>query len=288
MSDIFLSYAREDIETAKRLAGRLDDEGMSVFWDRDIHAGKNFRSVIKEQLKSASCVVVLWSVASVESDWVLDEAEEGKSEGILVPATIGSVRPPIGFRQIQTAEMSAWKGETSNADFDRLLEAIRAVRGSTAALSGRREPDFHAEKPGRAVDPVVLQFSETLGKFYDQPLNVRQEAARDVKKLAPRMSLDTLVAIGNSNSPENRVAVAIGLRAWFKAHGGKSLSINVMSLLEAGLQDRHSRVRYRYAQLAGDYPALVDRFHEVLSSLAENDSNASVRDAAIEALKKAG
>jgi len=59
MSDIFISYASADRETAERLAGVLADEGWSVWWDRTIPPGKSFAKMIEEALKASSCVVVL-------------------------------------------------------------------------------------------------------------------------------------------------------------------------------------------------------------------------------------
>ncbi len=39
MSDIFISYAREDREIAGRLAGALEAAGWSVWWDSKLRAG---------------------------------------------------------------------------------------------------------------------------------------------------------------------------------------------------------------------------------------------------------
>jgi hypothetical protein len=74
MSDIFISYAREDRPRAEAIAKALEEHGWSVWWDRDIRAGKNIASVIEEEIGRARCVVVLWSATSVRRDWVNDEA----------------------------------------------------------------------------------------------------------------------------------------------------------------------------------------------------------------------
>lgn len=54
MSDVFLSYAAEDRERVERLAWALAELGWSVWWDRDIPAGKTFDAVIEEALTRRS------------------------------------------------------------------------------------------------------------------------------------------------------------------------------------------------------------------------------------------
>jgi hypothetical protein len=131
MADIFISYAREDIEVAARLAAALEKQGRSVFWDRGIIVGQDFSEVIEEQLGAASCVIVLWSRAAKKSRWVRDEAEEGLRRNILAPALIEpKIGPPMGFRQIQTANLMGWQGEDTHGEFQRLLEDIAHILAS--------------------------------------------------------------------------------------------------------------------------------------------------------------
>ena len=66
MADIFLSYAKEDREPARRIAKVLESCGWSVFWDRKIAAGDNWREVVQSELDGAGAVVVLWSETSVQ------------------------------------------------------------------------------------------------------------------------------------------------------------------------------------------------------------------------------
>ena len=101
MARVFLSYARDDVETARKLARVLTDAGQAVWWDRHLHGGANFSNEIDRELKNAEIVMVLWSPASIASAWVQDEAAEGRDSSRLVPAVLGSVKPPLGFRQLQ-------------------------------------------------------------------------------------------------------------------------------------------------------------------------------------------
>ncbi|MGD2153958.1 MAG: toll/interleukin-1 receptor domain-containing protein [Gemmatimonadales bacterium] len=129
MSDVFLSYAREDLSHAERLARALEAAGWSVWWDRSIPAGKTFDEVIEAKLEAARCVVVLWSRAAVASDWVREEASEGKRRGILVPVLIESeVKVPLGFRRIQAADLADWDGSDTDSSFQQLVRDIGSVR----------------------------------------------------------------------------------------------------------------------------------------------------------------
>ena len=130
MSDIFLSYAREDQQQTKRLAGLLEQQGWSVFWDSHILVGKAWHETLDEELNQAGCVIVAWSNASIRSQFVRDEAQEGMERGVLIPLTIEAVRPPLGFRGIQTAQFPDWNGETDTPIFQALIRAIADVIGA--------------------------------------------------------------------------------------------------------------------------------------------------------------
>ena len=134
MSDIFLSYARKDLEQAKRLADLLQQQGWSVFWDMTIPPGKTWHQVLGSELDQARCVVVCWSNASIQSDWVREEAEEGRQRRILIPVLFESVRPPFGFRHIQTADFVDWDGKGDVPVFQGLIQAIADLIGAPGIL----------------------------------------------------------------------------------------------------------------------------------------------------------
>jgi hypothetical protein len=126
MADIFLSYAREDELRARAVAVGLESCGWSVFWDRLIPHGRDFSTHLQQQLDDARCIVVLWSKASVASRFVRDEAGEGL-DGRLVPVFIEATRQPLGFRQLQAAELGNWQGARPHVEFDRLVDSIAAI-----------------------------------------------------------------------------------------------------------------------------------------------------------------
>ena len=127
MASIFLSYAHEDKARAEVLAKALEAEGWSVFWDRTIPTGSTWRDYIGRALHEARCVVVAWSKASITSDWVHEEADEGRERKILVPVLLENVKPPLGFRSIQAETLTDWNGSPSAGEFRKLVVDIEKL-----------------------------------------------------------------------------------------------------------------------------------------------------------------
>ena len=129
MADIFLSYARENSEIAKRLSERLEDIGWSVWWDWQVPAGQTWRDMIEQSLASMRCMVVLWSMDSIDSDWVKEIAEKGQAQGKLIPALIEDVTPLSGFPSIQAANLIGWDGSQDFPGFGNLIDTLEAQLG---------------------------------------------------------------------------------------------------------------------------------------------------------------
>ena len=136
MASVFLSYDREDSGRARSIAEALEEAGHSVWWDRHIRGGSQFSKEIEEALARAEAVVVLWSVHSVDSAWVRDEAAAGRDSGRLIPARIDRTQPPLGFRQFQTIDLSRWKSRARS--LSELLAAVESV--GKPAIGGQSSP----------------------------------------------------------------------------------------------------------------------------------------------------
>lgn len=127
MADIFLSYAEEDRAAARRIVGVLESQGWSVWWDRRIPTGKTWRSAIEEGIRDMRCMVVLWSSHSIGSEWVNEEAEEGRAAAKLMPVLIERVKPPLGLRGIQATDLIDWDGSSDAASMRQLVSDITAM-----------------------------------------------------------------------------------------------------------------------------------------------------------------
>jgi TolB-like protein/Tfp pilus assembly protein PilF len=127
---IFLSYAHGDRVQAQRLAEALKQAGYTVWWDAMIEGGSSFARSIRDALEAADAVVVLWSKRSIESDWVCDEAAQGRDRRRLVPLSLDGSLPPLGFRQYQMIDLSRWRGKLDAPQLDAIRRAIAAAIGN--------------------------------------------------------------------------------------------------------------------------------------------------------------
>jgi formylglycine-generating enzyme required for sulfatase activity len=182
MADIFISYAREDRAVAVRLADALAGQGWSVFWDRTIPPGKSWRQVVGAALTEARCVVVMWSEASIHSTWVQEEADDGRERGVLIPILIERVRPPIGFRSLQAADLSGWEGNAADVGFKVLIAALSDL---LEMPGGEREGATLNLPAGEVLDEVAAK-AEATGKRR----RVRKPKAAVGEKATPSVGAD--------------------------------------------------------------------------------------------------
>jgi TolB-like protein/Tfp pilus assembly protein PilF len=137
---LFLSYAHADEAKAKRLATALQHAGYIVWWDAMIEGGAAFSKSIAEALDSSDAVLVLWSAHSIESDWVRDEAAQGRERHRLVPLSLDGSHPPLGFRQYQMINLSHWHGRRASPEFRSVERAIASVLGQRVEPVPTRGP----------------------------------------------------------------------------------------------------------------------------------------------------
>lgn len=166
MADVFVSYKREELEVARLVALKLQEEGFSVFFDSHdeggIKVGESWDERLERELAAARAVVVLWSPKSGRSDNVKDEARRAHARGVLAPAIIETCQPPLGLGVVQTANLIGWGGDRANPQWRMLID-----RG-VASLVGRRgrppEGARAAQHPSRVAKAPfrVLPFATAI------------------------------------------------------------------------------------------------------------------------------
>jgi hypothetical protein len=134
VSQVFISYKREDEIRVARIARALEKAGVEVWWDRGLPSAESFQVNIEKNLDAAGCVIVVWSQGSVapEGAYVRDEARRGLASGVLVPVIIDRIKAiPLGFGEIQAVDLSHWRGDARDPAFQDLVEAVRAKLAGT-------------------------------------------------------------------------------------------------------------------------------------------------------------
>ena len=158
MKDVFLSYASADRERAGRLVETLEASGLTVWWDRELAIGQSYDGAIQRQLEASRCVVVLWSRASVESDWVKAEAQDAKEKKRLFPAFLDPVKPPLEYRYLNGVDLTGWSGSADDPELLRLLETLRSKARRSASPDATTDvmvtPEAPAPKAPKAVAPA--------------------------------------------------------------------------------------------------------------------------------------
>ena len=166
MADIFISYARENRDTALELARQIEALGLTVWWDRSLLAGGDFYAAIESEIGKARKVIVLWSKEASTSGWVRSEADEAAQQQKLLPIRIDNSKVPLGFRHLHTIDLIEADG--------RIGEILRSL--DLLHFESCNEPATPA--PQDEADPAAL--NELAAEHYcgvNVPKN-DQEAVR--------------------------------------------------------------------------------------------------------------
>ena len=135
MTDLFISYAREDRDQAGRLAELLKQEGYDVWWDWNLVGGADFRESIQSALSAANKVIVLWSEHSTKSAFVIDEASAAKEVSKLVPIRIDGSDVPLGFGNLHTIDTRKFE-----EDLATIISALEGHPTPEAKIKSRPPP----------------------------------------------------------------------------------------------------------------------------------------------------
>ena len=153
MTDIFLSYNREDQARAKLFAEAFEGQGYRVWWDVGLRTGEAYDEVTEAALRQARAVVVLWSKRSAASRWVRAEATLADRNRTLVPCMIEPCERPIMFELTQTAELSHWWGDLEDPAWRRFLDDLRLKFGDADPPAPIASPPLAGGPAPQAAKP---------------------------------------------------------------------------------------------------------------------------------------
>ncbi len=158
MADVFISYKKSDADRVRPLVEHIRAAGLDVWWDEGIQPSTSWRAEIAKQLAVAKCVVAVWTRDSVDHEqgaWVMEEATHGLMRKILAPVRLDLVAPPLGFGEVQYADLAAWNGSADDPRFQHFLSVVQAiVRSEPMPVAPR---PTHFEAPGIKLQGVTMQ-----------------------------------------------------------------------------------------------------------------------------------
>ena len=134
MAHVFISYSSRHRDLTEELAAFLGRCGLDVWWDRELVSRSPFDAQIQEQLRTAGCIVVIWTEGAVASEWVQIEARHAVAHDRLVAVRADELDPgriPEEFRKHDAHKLTA--------EPDLLLKDVLAVREGRLLLEDKRE-----------------------------------------------------------------------------------------------------------------------------------------------------
>lgn len=132
MVDVFISYSRDNKARVAQIAQAVSAAGYAVWWDAELPPHRSYGDVITEKIGSAKAAIVVWSRASVQSEWVRAEADVARNQKKLVQTAIDDVMPPLPFNQIQIAELADWDGDPDHRGWRKVLMSLEELCGREA------------------------------------------------------------------------------------------------------------------------------------------------------------
>ena len=165
MTEVFVSYKRENLAAVGRLVEALRAEGIGVWWDQDIPPNAAWEATIEQALEAAKLVIVAWSPASVASENVKAEARWARAQGRLLQVFVEACEPPLFFGERQGVDLKHWSGEAADAAFRALLRAVRTgLETAPAAGAGLDSPTDTVAPPLPSKPSIaVLPFANLSG-----------------------------------------------------------------------------------------------------------------------------
>ena len=174
MTDVFISYAREDSAQAERIARGLEAAGLTAFWDNEIPPGQTWADYIETKLNQCSAAVVLWSEHSTKSQWVREEARMGRTK--LIPAKLDASEPPFGFGDVQAADLSSWGGDYNHPQWARFVNAVLAKARPGGAQPAAAAPHVAPLVQAPAGGWQQPQSNQSSGGWQTPPQQSQQQA----------------------------------------------------------------------------------------------------------------
>lgn len=155
MPQLFISYAREDVDFVRQLTQNLEKRGFSIWWDDLVlRGGDNWPQTIQAALMASDYCLVVLSPAAIKSGWVEKEYLYTLGLGLrLIPILYKPCKIPMALVNVHRIDF--WEN-TYDQGFRKLLKAFDTDSTSTTnAISNRNFIEKFKEYLLKALrDPI--------------------------------------------------------------------------------------------------------------------------------------
>jgi hypothetical protein len=160
--DVFISYKQEEREAVQIIASTLSDLKIAVWFDTKLRAGTSFDEEIAAALQAAKAVLVCWTPAAIQSEWVRGEATQGAQGNRLAACFLQPTNLIPPFNLTHAENLCAWAGQGDDPAWLKLLERIGELTGrpglptySKVMRVGAAVDELKAWANANGADPLV-------------------------------------------------------------------------------------------------------------------------------------
>jgi len=207
VSDVFISYKREDIAKMEPLNALLLDLDVPVWFDSGIEVGAAWERRIEAQLDKAKAVIVCWTFAALSSHWVKREAEIGYLRGMLAPLKLEPCALVAPFDAVQTADLTDWRGAPDHPEVQKLLLRLEALLGrNNLARNARLRAGGQKEEMVRLLRALLVERARAGAApyTYTEAANALRAAASEEGLRIGEFDQQTLWGALDAISEQNR------------------------------------------------------------------------------------
>jgi tetratricopeptide (TPR) repeat protein len=195
---------------AERITRELTNAGRSVWFDRELPVHRAYSDVIAAELEEAGSVLVLWSKASAESQWVRSEANRARELGKLVQARLDKARLPMPFDQIQCGDLTNWRAGGADPGWKQVSRSIESLVGGEAPLL--RRPESAPTRRGLLAGGGTAMLAAAAGGAWLLLRNRDEDHPTPESALLLQKGIDTLqnndvFAADDAGSLDNAIAI---------------------------------------------------------------------------------